>query len=608
MCGIAGYFGFAASARAQRACLAELARRGPDGEGTVGWDEGGGVVPHDARFALLHTRLAIQDVRDIAAQPMKNDAGTLWISYNGEAFGWKDDASSLARSAPMRTASDTEFLLRGYEAWGIEGLLARLNGMFAFAIVDWRARRVALARDRLGVKSAVWFHDGRRFAFASTVRALMRLLPDEARALDPAGIDAFLAHRYAPSPLTCFANVRRLEPAQFIEFDLDSGAVRAQPYWRPQPRRASFADCVDQAIEQQTISDRPVGVFLSGGVDSTSVACSLARQGHRDIVALTASFAGSARDESNAAAALAQRLGLRHVVVDIPTASGAVFDQLVADLDEPFADPACLPLWQLAREATRHVKVVLSGDGGDELFAGYKRYAAHLRTRWRRHLRIGRRMPPRLPQPKPSRIADELAIDWRDAYALRFSGFSPAERAALQPSRSIPPTHWRQAWRCVSALETLIAIDFANYLPDYALRKGDLCTMAHGLEQRVPLLDYRVVEAVVAMNPADRFTRPPKLALRSLCPQLDGALYDPFHAPKRGFNPPVGRWMDEIAPRLARIGAQVEQATCGQIDAAAAQSFADGYRAGDRAREERVLQLLLLAESLASIAASARSG
>jgi asparagine synthase (glutamine-hydrolysing) len=297
-----------------------------------------------------------------------------------------------------------------------------------------------------------------------------------------------------------------------------------------------------------------------------------------------------------------------HIAVEIPTASADTFDALVADLDEPFADPACLPLWLLAREATRHVKVVLSGDGGDELLAGYKRYAAHLRTRWRRRLRLGGAPRAQLPQRRSSRLAEEIALDWVDAYALRFSGFSIAERRALQPGRELPPTHWRKPWPADDALDQLVAVDFCNYLPDYALRKSDLCTMAHGLEQRVPLLDHVVVESAWALPHDERYTEPRKLALRGLCPQLDGAGYDPFHAPKRGFNPPVGRWMQgELAPRLRELGTRVENATGGQVSAAAAQAFVDGYRAGDHRREERTLQLLLLAESLDSIGASTRA-
>jgi asparagine synthase (glutamine-hydrolysing) len=610
MCGIAGHFGFAVPPRRAAACLGELTRRGPDGTGSIGWDPAGrrdDVGPH----AFLHTRLAIRDVRDVASQPMSNATGDVWITYNGEVFGWEPDAASLAgRGAPFRTTSDTEYVLRGYEAFGIEALLPKLRGMFAFALVDWRARKVTLVRDRIGIKSAVWFHDGTRFAFASTVRALLALLPAADRRLSREGIDAFLAHRYTPAPRTCYAGVHRLEPGERIEFEIDTGALRRSRWWRPGPARQRFAAAADAALAQQTVADRPVGIFLSGGIDSTAVACSLARQGFQRLVALTAAFPGSKLDESAAARALAQRIGLPHIAVEIPARIGDVFDRMIDDLDEPFADPASIPLWLLCREATRHVKVVLGGDGGDELFAGYKRYRAHLRTRWRRGLRLPIPTASALPERGAIRLLDEIARSWHDAYALRFSGFGLAERRALQPDADVQPTYWRGAIDAPGddALDELIGIDFANYLPDYALRKSDLCAMAHGLEQRVPLLDHEVVEAAFAMPRAERFTKPPKLALAPLCPQLRGAGYDPFRAPKRGFNPPLAQWLrGDLAPRLDGLGARLADATGGQLAASAAQRFVDGYRAGDDRREEQVLQLLMLAESLAAIAVFARA-
>ena len=203
MCGIAGHFGFPVAPARAAACLAELARRGPDGEGRITWDARGERAEVGVN-GLLHTRLAIRDVRDVAAQPMTTPRGDVWIAYNGEVFGFERDVQALARGEAFRTTSDTEFVLRGYEAFGIDGVLPKLRGMFAFGIVDWRRRKVVLARDRIGVKSAVWFHDGTRFAFASTVRALLALLPGADRRLSAEGIDAFLAHRYVPSPRTCF--------------------------------------------------------------------------------------------------------------------------------------------------------------------------------------------------------------------------------------------------------------------------------------------------------------------------------------------------------------------------------------------------------------------
>jgi asparagine synthase (glutamine-hydrolysing) len=237
MCGIAGHFGFRVPPGRTLACLAELARRGPDGEGRIAWDASGERAD-DGQHALLHTRLAIRDVRDVASQPMTTPREDVWITYNGEVFGFERDAQSLARDEPFRTTSDTEFVLRGYAAFGVDGVLPKLRGMFAFAIVDWRRRKVVIVRDRIGVKSAVWFHDGKRFAFASTVRALLALLPDSDRRLSAEGIDAFLAHRYVPSPRTCFAGIHRLQPGERVEFDLDTGEL-SRTTWLPIVRSAS---------------------------------------------------------------------------------------------------------------------------------------------------------------------------------------------------------------------------------------------------------------------------------------------------------------------------------------------------------------------------------
>jgi len=609
MCGIAGHFGFPVAPARAAACLAELARRGPDGEGRITWDARGERAEVGVN-GLLHTRLAIRDVRDVAAQPMTTPRGDVWIAYNGEVFGFERDVQALARGEAFRTTSDTEFVLRGYEAFGIDGVLPKLRGMFAFGIVDWRRRKVVLARDRIGVKSAVWFHDGTRFAFASTVRALLALLPGADRRLSAEGIDAFLAHRYVPSPRTCFAGIRRLRPGERLEFDLDSGDLSRTTWWKPQPSSTPFAGVADEALAQQTIADRPVGIFLSGGVDSTAVACSLARQGFDRLVTLTAAFPGSPLDESEAAGTLARSLGLPHVAIDIPATIGDVFDRMIEDLDEPFADPAVIPLWRLAREAARHVTVVLGGDGGDELFAGYKRYRAHARTRWRRGFRLPLPAPSALSERGLARALDEISMSWSDAYSLRFSGFARGERRALQPDVPAAPAYWslRDDLPHADALDAMIAIDFANYLPDYALRKADLCGMAHGLEHRVPLLDHAVVESVFAMPRDARFTTPRKRALAALCPQLPGAGHDPFRAPKRGFNPPLGRWLrGDLAPRLAGLGTRLAAATGGQVAAAPAQALVDGYRAGDARREERVLQLLILAESLDAIAAFGRA-
>jgi asparagine synthase (glutamine-hydrolysing) len=604
MCGIGGFFGQRIAAEATvRAMVDALANRGPDAQHVVrfGADLARTDVP--SPNALVHTRLSIIDPRPEADQPMANAAGDVWICYNGEVYGWEADARALqAEGRIFRTRSDTEFILHGYEAWGA-GVLDRLRGMFALAILDLRNRRVFVARDRIGKKPLVYFHDDGEFAFASTVRGLLPYLPAAKRGLSAEGIDAFLAHRYIPAPRTVLAHARRLPNGHYLEFDLDARALRMTRYWHPRPQTHDMLATLDEAVELRTVADRPVGIYLSGGIDSTVIATRLAALGHSRLAAFTAAFPGSALDESADAAKTAAMLGLPHHPVEVPETIRDDFARIVRDLDEPFADPSAFPMWYLSRETTRHVKVVLAGDGGDELFGGYKRYGAHLRTRWRRGLSAGSgRWAPAIESPKSHRLARELASSWQDAYALRFSGMDPGQRAFLQPRLAVSrATYWREPdVEADAPLDSLLAIDMANYLPEYILRKGDLTTMAHGLELRAPLLDARLYEAVLAMPRTERFTRPAKLALAPACaPCRDLGLFD---AKKRGFNPPLARWLrDDLAERLDGLGARLERASAGQIDARAADAFVAAYRAGRERLAENVLQLAVLEESLSQL-------
>ncbi len=610
MCGIAGFFGRRRLDESARARMLEtLAPRGPDARGMVAWDERFTRTEGPAPHALLHTRLAIRDLSAAADQPMANAAGDLWICYNGEVYGWEADAEWLRRRGHVfRTRSDTEFILHGYAEWGL-GVVEKLRGMFALAILDLRALKLHLVRDRLGIKPLVYFHRDGELAFGSTVRALLPYMTAEERRLAPEGIDAFLAHRYIPAPRTVFVAVRRLPHGHRATFDLATGRLEIERYWHPRPDPASdFAATLAEAVQLRTVADRPVGLFLSGGVDSATVASVLAATGHRDIAAYTAAFPGTEYDETAAAAAVARALGLPHQALPIELDAAGDFERIVAALDEPFADPSSFPLWYLAREASRRLRVVMGGDGGDELFAGYKRYAKHLASRWRRRLRLAlpaaQRPPPRLPG-RGHRLADELALDWLSAYSLRFSGMGPSLRRYLQPDFHCgAEVYWDRMPEAAGAepLSALLDIDMNNYLPEYILRKADLCTMAHGLELRVPLLDHRLYQAVLALPPAERFTRPPKLALGKVCGIC--ARLDLFAQKKRGFNPPLDRWLrGELGARLAGLGARLEDATGGQLAAARVETFVAAYLAGARsAQAEQVLQLVVLDVSLAQLA------
>ncbi|MBV8657887.1 MAG: asparagine synthase (glutamine-hydrolyzing) [Burkholderiales bacterium] len=610
MCGIAGFFGQRSIPSATRNHMLDaLRQRGPDGEHIVAWQPDGQPAAADAvaTSALLHARLAIIDPRPEADQPMPNDTGDIWICYNGEAYAWADQATELKQGgAVFKTRADTEYILRGYEAWGIDGLLNRLRGMFAFAILDQRQGKLYLARDRMGEKPLVYAHRPDGIAFASTVRALLPWLPTEDRRFDPAAIDAYLAHRYIPAPRTIYQRVQRLENGHYLTYDLAGQTLSKQCYWRPTAGAgASAEDALNElatAVEIRTVADRPLGVFLSGGIDSSCMASLLSARGHQDLQTFTAAFPGTAFDESADAAEIAGTLGLRNRPLPVPTRLDDVFARIVADLDEPFADPSSFPTWFLSRETAQHVKVVIGGDGGDEVFAGYKRHPKHLRSAWRRGLRLPVAGGASATAKGFSKVLDEIGMAWADAYSLRFSGFTPAQRLFLQPTQGLQQTVW---WRAPDQtvqepMTQMLAIDFANTLPEYILRKGDLCTMAHGLELRAPMLDHVWLEKLFSTPATARFTQPAKQMLAAAMPQL--APLDLFHRKKRGFNPPLKRWLrEELAPRLTGLGQRLNRLTDGQLDAQAVDTVTQIYQGGNESLAEQLLQLLILDESLAQL-------
>ena len=609
MCGIAGFFGQTpvTAGTTANAMLAALVPRGPDASHACFFANDGQLSETPREHALLHARLSIIDPRPLADQPMGSSDGRYWLCYNGEVYGWEAAAQQLAASAPFRTRSDTEFILRGAEAWGLQGLLPQLTGMFAFALIDWQTRELTLVRDRFGKKPLLWWSDGRSLAFASTLRGLLPALPPTARKLSAAGLDAYLAHRYVPAPRSIVDNVQRLPAGHLLRWSLDGGPVRIEP-WYPasdaadQPAEDWLA-ALDQAIARRCVADRPVGLFLSGGIDSSVIANRLVAQG-QCFEAFTAAFPGSQFDETAFAASLCQRLGLPHRVVEVPRQIRDDFPAIVAALDEPFADPSAIPLWYLARETTRHVKVVLGGDGGDELLAGYKRYAKHLRSAARGSWCWPQSRVPALLRPsKWQRLREEIAQPWALAYALRFSGMAQSQRRALQPLQALPANYWQMPEAtAASPLVRLLAIDQVNYLPEYILRKGDLATMAHGLELRAPLLDHHFVAAVRNLPAHVRFTQPPKhLLAAALPPDIAETL---FQGKKRGFNPPLTHWLQtDLAERYSGLGQRLADASHGQLDALAVNAFVDLYQSGCHDLAENVLQLLVLDESLSQLKA-----
>ncbi len=583
MCGIAGIIDQHSITQASIEATKEALRsRGPDGSGFTLFsfgEEQGWRQAAEGPAALLQTRLSIRDTSCAGTQPMKNEDGSVWIIYNGEVYGWEEEARFLRnRGHHFISHSDTEFILHGYEEWG-DAVVERLRGMFAIAIFDLKKRRLLLARDRLGEKPLFYTTTNGTFAFASTARALSRLVASGSKPrFDSRAIDAFLTHRYIPAPLSIIEGFQKLPAAHSLVVALETGtpvAQTPQEYWNPHTspeasRQADSATLFEESIRLRLVSDRPLGLFLSGGIDSQAIAAVMAdRQMMPELTTFTATFPDHASyDESAAATKIAARLGLDHVSLPM-TMQASDTAHIVRDLDEPFADPSAIPTWYLCQAAAQKIIVALAGDGGDELFAGYKRYGVHQRAA---------RLLPRygftpqhwdssslcLKTSRSGRLRRALLgyqLGWQEAYALRFSALDPLSRAFLQPDFSVQTSYWKQPNGTLSPRAWMLECDRLNYLPEYILRKSDLCGMAHGLELRSPMLDHCFFEAVSGMSEIRRFSTPPKQFL------IDQIGPDALLGPKRGFNPPLHGWLRQknLASLREELPNMLDDLTAGQL-------------------------------------------
>ena len=375
MCGICGKIYFdqthAVDPRELQRMAETLSHRGPDGDGV--W-----AARH---VGLAHRRLAIIDLHASADQPMSNEDGTIWITFNGEIYNFQELRQVLeAKGHTFRTQSDTEVIVHAYEEYG-RACVEQLRGMFAFAIWDARTQTLFLARDRVGKKPLYYFLSHDRFVFASELKAL---LIDDAvpRAPDLVGIDHFLALQYIPAPLTAFQGVRKLPAAHWLE--LRHGHIEMGRYWELHftPKlRITMADAIDElktyiaeAVRLRLVSDVPLGAFLSGGVDSSAVVASMAQQSDRPVKTFSVGFEDAAFDERLFARMVAERYGTEHTELVVKAPVADVLPRLVWHYDEPFGDASAIPSYAISELTRQHVTVVLNGDGGDESFAGYDWY------------------------------------------------------------------------------------------------------------------------------------------------------------------------------------------------------------------------------------------
>jgi asparagine synthase (glutamine-hydrolysing) len=533
MCGIGAALGLnpAVEINALREAVTHLvhaqAHRGPDGEGC--WDDASGC-------ALGHRRLAVLDVSPAGHQPMTDASGRYTVSYNGELYNFLELRAELeAQGHVFRSRSDTEVLLAAYAQWGIE-CLSRCDGMFAFALWDRVERRLTLARDRVGEKPLFYARLDGMFVVASELRAIASL-PGFARRLDPRGIFDFLALRYVPAPRTALQGIHALPPGTLLTIE-PGGEAQMRHFFAfdravdPVPRPLDeVADALQAAllrsIERRLLADVPLGAFLSSGVDS-SLVCALAARGlKRELRTFCAGFAGDAADPSNETAGarrIAEALGLPHqtVILSSDDLLGAA-QAFGGCLDEPNGDRSCVPVYLLSREMRRDVTVALSGDGGDELFCGYPRYAGFDRLRQDRSPAdaLEGYFEGALPVFAPSllkRLFPDEYAGWRDEFLALYAP------VALRAS-------WNEAQR-------LSVLDFHSYLPGAVLAKVDRMSMRHALEVRTPFLEPAVLDLAAALPsalcPSQGVLKP--VLRRLLARHLDPALVP---AGKTGFGMPA---------------------------------------------------------------------
>jgi asparagine synthase (glutamine-hydrolysing) len=572
MCGIAGV-----SWRDERLVarmIQALAHRGPDQSG----------VYTDDSVSLGHRRLSIIDLSDNGRQPLPNEDGSVWITFNGEIYNYRELRAELtAAGHRFRTHTDTEVLVHLYEQYGV-GCLSRLRGMFAFAIWDRRRQALFAARDRFGQKPFYYAVRGRRFLFASEIKGLLAYneLPIEP---EPAAIDYYLAQRFIPPPLTMLRGIRKLPAGHWLQWQ--EGTLRTEPYWQPTFRAnarrrdaewvAELAARVDEAVRVHLVSDVPVGGLLSGGIDSSVVVACMARHVDAPVQTFCVGSDGYDFDERRFARMVASHCGTLHRERYVSGEPLSYIPQLVRCLDEP-SDPIAACMYEAARFASQHVKVALGGDGGDEIFAGFDRYAAFA---WaERYSSLPRWVREDIVRPLIRRLSESFRYKsftqrahWLDAlggerggrlYArmTSFFRFGPEERRWLYgPAlRDLLATADAEATIAApfehlttdSPLHRMLYADMLTRLPEHTLLLADRVSMAHGLELRAPLLDHELADFCATMPAHLKIRRGvTKFAMRQAARTwLPPAI---IRRHKQGFMFPVAYWLDPSVLEAIRV-------------------------------------------------------
>ncbi len=594
---------------------ATLAHRGPDGDGYFSTPEA----------SLGHRRLAIIDLRG-GAQPITTPDGRFTLIFNGEIYNFRALRSELeSLGEQFRTQSDTEVLLHAFARWGRDAL-DRLRGMFAFAVWDRDRRALFLARDRLGLKP-LYYSTGPRgqLLFASEIAALLEH-PEISRRLDAQAVDDYLAYLYIPAPRTIFAAIRELPPAHWLEWR--DGTLRIEHYWDalPEPREApeqqltdELLATLDEAVRLRMISDVPLGAFLSGGMDSSSIVALMARATREPVRTFSLGFrAGEERySELEFARLVASRYATEHRELEIQPQCANLLPRMVEHFGQPFGNPTALLVNQLSELSRQHVTVALAGDAGDEVFLGYPRYAG---------VRLRGRLD-RMPFPArralawfSSSIAENsngnhvrrrareflstAAQPWQQAYAgwvgyfsapMRESLYAHGFRSQLEGYRAEQFLEAQFARvRHAAPLDQASYVDLHTFLPFNLLAYGDRMSMAHSLEVRLPFTDHKLVEFAMRLPAHMKLRgRESKYLLR----RAVGSLLPPeiLTRAKLGLNPPLGLWLrGELVPLLDRYLSPRAVAQRGWFEPQAVAQLLTDFRAGRRDYSLHLWSLLVL--------------
>jgi asparagine synthase (glutamine-hydrolysing) len=624
MCGIAGCVhadGRSADPVLVERMCAALEHRGPDSRG----------IHASGPAGLGIQRLRVVDIEG-GDQPLYNEDKTVAVVLNGEIYNFRELRRRLeAAGHRFRSDGDTETIVHLYEEEGID-CVRSLEGMFAFALWDESRQRLLIARDRVGKKPLFYSLRAGGLSFASELRSLLQ---DEEipRDVDEQALDCYLAYGYIPAPLSAFRAVRKLPPATSMVYE--GGRVTLDRYWQldyahkhavadARELHAPLLETLQRAVRRRLVADVPLGAFLSGGIDSSAVVAAMARETSAPVRTFSIGFDSKRFDELEHARLVAERFGTEHEELQVRPDAIAIAPRIARHYGEPFADSSAIPSFYLAEMTRRHVTVALNGDGGDESFAGYTRYAANvLAARLERVplplRRLGAGLAARLPESpeeqsvrnRVRRLGGSLGLDGPARYERYVSLFDSAQRVrlysdeqrALLGSSDVVAEAIAEPWRETSGadrLDQLLEVDVRTYLPGDLLTKIDIATMAHSLEARSPFLDPEMMQFAAAIPaPMKLQGMEKKVILRdALRAWLPDSILD---RPKQGFSVPLAEWLrGDLREYSREILLDRSSFSSTRFRPGAVQELLDGHLAGQD-HSQRIWALLMLEQWRAEV-------